>query len=678
MSSIEHQAFQTYTNNLLFFKQKHPKLFEKLNILEIAIESGQYKEKYSLEYKDDSYFDVIDLSTNQYLYNQNSNDFAKKFVKRVNFKKSDATIETYYNNQFNKPAAKILDNQDICKSAHTATAPIIHYISSVIPKDSTMKKIYKHVFLGVGLGVHLPTVHDKIKSLSYFIVEDDLELFRLSLFVIDYTYIAKDSILFFSIQENEQDFQLNFKSFLENALAYNHDLKYSMFSNHYNSKIQFMLSIILSQNHLIYSYSKMLTKNIRILNILNKNFNFLNIPSLQQQASFKDKPVLVVAAGPSLDKNKEWLKQNHKRFIIITPLVTLKTFEKLNISPDIIVHIDEKELDLTKIQKILNSSFDLIKNSLYIFAPSVSKNIIKIFDKNNIFFIQHLSALYKKDLGGLQTPSIGEYNYALSLILGAKEIYLLGLDLALDSKTGKTHSDDHHTKRIINLDTNNTQQTNATLQKSVLKVKGNFDPFVFTTPLFNMSIFTTNTIAKAIKKDQKVYNLSNGAYFKKTIPTHAKDVDVEKYSILDKKLLHKNIHDIFKTNASNSLRIQDIQLLHDKQKKARYKKKRIRQFSSKKFKTTQEFIDKYLKLVTTLSNSSDGTIDELSKIFDLYCRYTSHYIIDLFNTIELENPKEHITNISQILIKQLYKIVDRYMYELEKILKDIETAKAVS
>ena len=678
MSSIEHQAFQTYTNNLLFFKQKHPKLFEKLNLLEVAIESGQYKEKYSLEYKDDSYFDVIDLSTNQYLYNQNSNDFAKKFAKRVNFKKSDATIETYYNNQFNKPAAKILDNQDICKSAHTATAPIIHYISSVIPKDSTMKKIYKHVFLGVGLGVHLPTVHDKIKSLSYFIVEDDLELFRLSLFVIDYTYIAKDSILFFSIQENEQDFQLNFKSFLENALAYNHDLKYSMFSNHYNSKIQFMLSIILSQNHLIYSYSKMLTKNIRILNILNKNFNFLNIPSLQQQASFKDKPVLVVAAGPSLDKNKEWLKQNHKRFIIITPLVTLKTFEKLNISPDIIVHIDEKELDLTKIQKILNSSFDLIKNSLYIFAPSVSKNIIKIFDKNNIFFIQHLSALYKKDLGGLQTPSIGEYNYALSLILGAKEIYLLGLDLALDSKTGKTHSDDHHTKRIINLDTNNTQQTNATLQKSVLKVKGNFDPFVFTTPLFNMSIFTTNTIAKAIKKDQKVYNLSNGAYFKKTIPTHAKDVDVEKYSILDKKLLHKNIHDIFKTNASNSLRIQDIQLLHDKQKKARYKKKRIRQFSSKKFKTTQEFIDKYLKLVTTLSNSSDGTIDELSKIFDLYCRYTSHYIIDLFNTIELENPKEHITNISQILIKQLYKIVDRYMYELEKILKDIETAKAVS
>ena len=677
MSNIEHQTFQTYTNNLLFFKQKHPKLFEKLNILEIAIESGQYKEKYSLEYKDDSYFDVIDLSTNQYLYNQNSNDFAKEFAKKINFKKSDATIETYYNNQFNKPAAQILDKQDICKSAHTATAPIIHYISSVIPKDSTMKKIYKHVFLGVGLGVHLPTIHDKIKSLSYFIVEDDLELFRLSLFVIDYTYIAKDSILFFSIQENEQDFQLNFKSFLEKALAYNHDLKYSMFSNHYNSKIQFMLSIILSQDHLIYSYDRMLKKNVRTLNILNKNFNFLNIPSLQQQASFKDKPVLVVAAGPSLDKNKEWLKQNHKRFIIISPFVVLKTLKNLNISPDIIVHIDDYYDEIVKDLKQNLNSFDFIKNSLYIFAPSVTQDMIKMFDKNSIFFIQNPSAVYKKDLGSLQTPSIGEYNYALSLILGAKEIYLLGLDLALDSKTGKTHSDDHHTKKAVNLDTSSTQQTNATLRESVLKVKGNFDPLVPTTPLFNMSILTMNTIAKTIK-DQKVYNLSNGAYFKKTIPTHAKDVDVEKYSILDKKLLHKNIHDIFKTNASNSLRTQDIQLLHDKQKKARYKKKRIRQFSSKKFKTTQEFIDKYLKLVTTLSNSSDKEMDELSKIFDLYCRYTSHYLIDLFNTIELENHKEHITNIIQILVKQLYKIVDRYMYELEKILKDIETAKAVS
>ena len=52
--NIEQKAIQTYQKNLEFFKINYPKVHKKLELLETIIGLGQYEEKYSLEYKEES------------------------------------------------------------------------------------------------------------------------------------------------------------------------------------------------------------------------------------------------------------------------------------------------------------------------------------------------------------------------------------------------------------------------------------------------------------------------------------------------------------------------------------------------------------------------------------------------------------------------------------------------
>ncbi len=675
MNTIEQEALQRYQTNLSLFSKQYPNLFKKLNLLDIAIQSGQYKEKYSLEYKDEGYFDVKELSTNQYLYNKNSNQFAKEFAKNITFDREKNTIQTFYENIYSKELADYFDAQDVCSSSHSATATIIDYTTSITQNKKIIKYIDKFIFLGVGLGTHIQVVDQKIDSFVYFIVEDDLELFRLSMFVVDYDKLAQKKVLFFSVAENIIHFQESFKFFLEHSIIFNHNLKYAIFSNHYKSKIIPMQSVIVTQSHLSYSYNRLLSKNIKTLNILDKDYNFLDVNLYKSETIFSQKPTLIIAAGPSLEKNLHWLKQNHKRFITIAVSATIKILEKSNIKPDIVVHIDEQDKSWDNFKNSI-TSFEFLKDSLFIFAPSIKKEMIEAFDKKDIFLIQHPKALYKKRLSSLQTPSVGEYNCMLALILGAKEVYLLGLDLSVDSKSGKTHSSDHHNNSLLDLSKSNNLEENTTLTNKTLKVKGNFKPFVYTTPVFNMSIHIMHSIGESLKyhNTKKIYNLNDGAYFNNTIPTKIDDIDLKKYPFFNKKTVLNQIQNFLQNNSSTTLTDEDIKALHDRIQDANYKKKQIEIFSAKKFNSVETYINEHLEFIKNLTNSSN----ELSHIFDFYFKYTSHYIVDMLNTKNLKNQKHHIKKINKLLIKQLNKILNRYIDALDAILKEYETVNAVS
>ena len=67
MQKIEEKAFEIYNENMIYFKMKHPKLFQQLTSFITEIEQGNYKEKYALEYLD-NYFDIQELSSERYLY----------------------------------------------------------------------------------------------------------------------------------------------------------------------------------------------------------------------------------------------------------------------------------------------------------------------------------------------------------------------------------------------------------------------------------------------------------------------------------------------------------------------------------------------------------------------------------------------------------------------------------
>ncbi|PNV83032.1 MAG: hypothetical protein C0627_07430 [Sulfurimonas sp.] len=245
MESIQQQAIHTFQENLSYLREMHPNVFKKVDILNHAIENGSYKEKYSLEYKN-GYFDVLDLQTNHYLYNQSSIEHAKTLTKQVNFKKSSSVIESFYKQHLTQEDVDRYDSKPPKLDPLFAAAKIIYYANNVSSEDDEMKYIQKYIFCGVGLGLHIPLIQNKTKSQQLFIMEDNLELFRLSLFTTDYKALSTKAKLYFSIMDDEADFKNSIEYFYVLGFNNNHYLKYSLFSQSDLPKIKKVQRFIVS------------------------------------------------------------------------------------------------------------------------------------------------------------------------------------------------------------------------------------------------------------------------------------------------------------------------------------------------------------------------------------------------------------------------------------------------
>ena len=655
MERIQQQAIQTFQTNLDFFKQKHKHVYDKIFILQEAIERGSYPENYALEYRE-GYFDVKELSSGRFLYNQSSLQHAQTSAQHVTLSKTESVIETFYNFEFSEKAVAKAAETDPTMSSYATTAPVIGYVHQVASKDKPLLQIYKYIFLGAGLGIHMAEIHKKIKSHMYLIVENNLEIFRLSLFVTDYSSAFGKADLDFSIADSTADFRERFNHFFHIGFLYNNYLKFSLFSDAYGYFIPQLQSFIASQSHLTYSHHRLLEKNARVLNTLEEGFRFLNLSEHHRNTLFSDKPVLLVAAGPSLDKNKEWLKSHYDQFIIVCVLNAVKTLEKHAIHPHIVVHGDESEFHLIQtFARMENPHF--LKDALFILTPSIPMHVFTQYYKKEQIFLFEERTRYKKSFGFLEGFSVGELSYALCLIFDAQKVHLLGLDLALDPETGRTHAGDHHNDTTLEGQKAINDQNVLDLFASTLPVKGNFLDTVLTTPLFEMSIHRMEYFTRVYKSEnQHVYNLNNGAYFYGTIPTEASKVD--NYPALDQTLIYTQIKSFFDEISSSTLTLEESKQFDTRIQHAEKMFNIIMSFSESNVSSIQLFFEEYSKTVSQLVQSAGEF--ELSQIFAVYLEYISGYVGEFINSKNIDNPKRHTKKLQKILVAQLLKLHGHY------------------
>jgi hypothetical protein len=198
MDDITINALQTFQTNLKYFEENHKAVFDKINLLNILIEEGEYTEHYALEYKEEGYFDILELSSNEFLYKGNSNEASERMVDTIDLKRTGAVFKAQKYVLASDEQAEEIDKSEL--SFHNSlwgTIKLINYTSSFALPDTTMNRVHKIIFLGVGLGLHLAGVMAKLNPQVIFIKEKNIETFRLSLFVTDYSQLAKDRFLFF-------------------------------------------------------------------------------------------------------------------------------------------------------------------------------------------------------------------------------------------------------------------------------------------------------------------------------------------------------------------------------------------------------------------------------------------------------------------------------------------------
>lgn len=209
-----------------------------------------------------------------------------------------------------------------------------------------------------------------------------------------------------------------------------------------------------------------------------------------------DIPAIIVAAGPSLNKNIKELKRAKNRAFIIAVDTALKPLIKERIIPDLFVTVDGvKPLELIQLEEIKNipmlgcvsassKIFEFHKGKKFYFREYFPY-IDKIFDDLNIMFRE-------VDTGG----SVATTAFSFAYLSGFSTIILVGQDLALTNN--RTHADGTFKEKMDEIDT-----------RFSIKVEGNIEKFVPTRADFKSYLEWYNDyIAKC--QDMHVINATEG------------------------------------------------------------------------------------------------------------------------------------------------------------------------
>ncbi len=659
MLNVEEAVYDTYMKNITYLKEEQKELYKTLQVLDMAINSGDYESKFELEYRD-GYFEIIQLESGRPLYGKNSLEMSQNLVKHMSKSKESYAFEAVPTTNYSK---------ELVEEAEDTNAMILlsEYTRNLDVPDGTMEEIEKYILIGVGLGVHIPYIHNALYPKYYMIIEDNLEIFRLSLFTTKYYELAKAAELSFSVADEVDSFSQKFSLFLEENYMYNRFIKYFHFPFHGEEKIKYIKNILVNQGFITYTYTPRLGTILRPLEYLNDGYKSLDVFNTNmKENTLREKPILVLAAGPSFEKNLQWLKEHQNRFFIIAVSAVLPTLYKENIVPDIVTHIDASDLTLKFYDAI---DLDFLQNTMMMFASQVSEKLRQKFPKNRIVFLEDEHG-YIHNIGTLSAPCVGSTSALLAVSFYSQEIYLLGLDLAFDQKTGATHAASHEYSKNIALDNAEDTRFQITMDEEILSVDGNFQEKVYTNPRLLYSASALNKLLPQLKKaHQTIYNLSDGVAIEATVAKQTAEIEIDALSKFKKEEKTKALQDLVANNSVSMLDTIDIQNLHKKVAYTRDMEMKIEQHKHSKDTEYKHYLYNLLGLILELSPEMITVENKaLASVFDDFSRLILPIVFDFFNTQEIENKEEHIEKIQKIIIDDLENICITYREKIESFL----------
>ncbi len=187
---------------------------------------------------------------------------------------------------------------------------------------------------------------------------------------------------------------------------------------------------------------------------------------------YKNFPAVIVSAGPSLDKNIQYLKKYQDRVLIISTDATFRTLLNLNIRVDFVGVL---ERDYITYQKFFNNiNYDKIPTLIYQAVawpdiPSNFKNIKIVTFKKGLPTEDKYSEYLGKDYKSLKSgTSVATMLMSFSHFIGVNPIILIGQDLAY-SQDGYTHAKNVSVrKKVIMKDTIELEGINNQKVKSTV------------------------------------------------------------------------------------------------------------------------------------------------------------------------------------------------------------------
>lgn len=676
-AQLQNALVTTFLANLAFLNEYDNALYQRVESLSQALNNGMYKENYSLEFlEDDGDFDIYDAKNKCYLYNKKPRKYNRTANNKVDFtsKGSFSILEpTLFQG---KKYTAIFDQVEyFCDFDYSNKLLIndIHDYFAVFGNtigDYSFKKykyINKFMFIGTLLGRHIPLILEKTKAKNFFVCEQNLEIFRLSLFVVDYGDLARDgNTVVFSIMDDSHIMDEKLEQFLTHKAYENYSLKY--FATDHNIKDYFnhILTAVLAHKSTSFNYHMML-ENIwkNLATRINK------YPILQFKQPYTDPitnlPVLFLAAGPSLHENIQWVKENKDKFIIVAIGATYKTLAKYGITPDIVTTLDPQYNVLNK-KHFDEASVSFLKESFVLASVNTDGRILNKFNQEKLFLFEVNKPLHSTNMC-YKGFSVGEISASILLGLKFKNIYYLGLDFAINQKTGDTHTHGYSSKSYDDDFTNKKQQEDSnrfSFDEELIEIPGNLEQIVYTNRLFAMSVNALSTNIHTIKEsNQVIYNLSNhGAFIQGTIPTKISEVKIN--SSFDKSNIKEQLNVFLHSASKQKLSQKDQEDINKELHYLENLKNILNEFKSNPSSNFEEFNERIEKLIQMFFFPSVYCSFVLV-VFIHFFNVMLQYVYYCLNTQNLQKEKEKLKNAEEVFLTQLGNLLNKYTFYLKQI-----------
>lgn len=678
---LQNALTTTFLGNLAFFSEYDNDLFQRIDELSRMIEEGSYKERYALDFvQENGEFDIYDLINNRYLYNKIPKKINDNLINRIEFDEKDSifTLENIFTAEKKIEIDENLkyDIQDLSYLSSLTQNNIFAYTSILKDflkhKKKRLKKVSKFIFLGTLLGRHIPKIAKKIDADLYLVCERNLEIFRLSLFTVDYTVLAKKNGVIFSIMDEVIDEEKKIFNFLSINPLENYLIKFSTTGINIHEYIDRILSSFMSIKPTSYDYNRYLYTFInRSTKVLESGYRTLLINKVKNKINiFENIPILFIAAGPSLDENIEWIKINQDKFFIVTIGAAYKKLLGNNVKINMIFTLDEQFEELNKNQ-FDDYNVSLINSDTIIMASVITDNrILQKFKQSNLFLYE-VFIPFHKDNYALTGFSVGEITLFLLLNMNIRDLYLVGLDMALNQNTGNSHSMGEtfaSSKYDLKKEKENKNRDFFGLREGTIKVKGNLEKEVYTTALYHTSIKYVEKFMAMKNKNVNVYNLStHGAYFKNSIPKRVEEIKISNFERIN--LKNKDLLDLFQECSSTSLCIESKQNISEEIKFLKnILEKEFVDFIQNDFKNYDEFLKSVIGLISLITDY-EFIKSSIAQILRNYLQIIFPYLTYHFNDIKVKNENKNIEKIKKIFVKQIEQLINDYIGFLEKVKK---------
>lgn len=287
------------------------------------------------------------------------------------------------------------------------------YIRSVLKKipDKTPvivyepeRKIFEYNFIYTDMSDLLS------KENCYFVVED-INLKHIKIYIDSFiSFVNIDKVLIYSLPGYD-------------VLYYDKIKKFEKLCKSYLTEIK------INNNSIIRMCSQATENIIKNMRFLVGGTDILRVKNKIQKYDVENIPAIVVAAGPSLDKNLKYLRDAKGKAFILAVDSAIRMMLQYDIMPDAIVTLDPDKPRVLFESNIINdvpffysvhATYDAIKNN---------RNRLVLY--NNSRYLFNVLKRDGKESGVLETGgSVACSAFSIARYLGFKNIIVIGQDLA--------------------------------------------------------------------------------------------------------------------------------------------------------------------------------------------------------------------------------------------------------